>query len=74
MVAMYTIMGRQVGSHYLAIATLGTMFAGSYAAMSRGETKKKETGPPTNASSKEEEDFIQDFLKNANTEEEKAKH
>ena len=35
------------------------MFAGSYAAMSRGETKKKETGPPTNASSKEEEDFIQ---------------
>ena len=73
------------------------MFVGSYAAMSRGETKKKETSPPINATSKDEEAFIQygvsagdvndfdiyayantlgcrDFLKNANAEEEKAKH
>ena len=35
------------------------MFVGSYAAMSRGETKKKESGPPINATSKDEEAFIQ---------------
>ena len=66
--------------------------------MSGGDKKKKETGPPINATSKEEEKFIQyvtqlskltfllnvvlakhegenrDFLKNANLEEQKAKH
>jgi len=39
--------------------TLGTMFAGSAYAMSGGDKKKKEQGPPINASSKEEENFIQ---------------
>ncbi|MCJ1404783.1 hypothetical protein MMC11_008009 [Xylographa trunciseda] len=56
--------------------------------MPRGAAKK-ETGPPINATSKDEEAFIQydpsavdvngsnidaEFLKNANSEEEKAKH
>lgn len=43
----------------LAIATLGVTFAGSYIAMSGGEKKPKEHKPPVNASSKEEEAFIQ---------------
>ena len=40
------------------MATLGAVFAGSYLA-TRGGDKKKEQGPPINASSKEEENFIQ---------------
>lgn len=43
----------------LAIATLGATFAGSYLAMSGGEKKPKEKKPPVNASSKEEDAFIQ---------------
>ncbi|KAK0511368.1 hypothetical protein JMJ35_005941 [Cladonia borealis] len=73
MVAQYTIFGRQVGSHILSMATLGTLFAGSAIALS-GEKKAKEQGPPINAQSTEEEQFIQDFIKNANAEEQKAKH
>ncbi len=38
------------------MATLGTMFAGSYLAM--GGTKAKEQGPPVHATSKDEEKFI----------------
>ena len=40
------------------MATLGSTFAISAWGMSGGE-KKKEQGPPINASSKEEEQFIQ---------------
>ena len=40
------------------MATLGTVFAGSAFAMS-GEKKAKEQGPPINAQSTEEEQFIQ---------------
>ncbi|KAL8848018.1 MAG: hypothetical protein Q9221_006923 [Calogaya cf. arnoldii] len=72
MVATYTILGRQVGSHVLALATLGTTFAGAYLAMP-SKTKEKETGPTINAGSKDEEKFIQDFLKNAGAGGEKAK-
>ncbi|KAL9001515.1 MAG: hypothetical protein Q9169_000090 [Polycauliona sp. 2 TL-2023] len=64
MVATYTILGRQVGAHVLALTTLGTTFAGVYLAMP-AKTKEKESGPPINAGSKDEEKFIQDFLKNA---------
>ncbi|CAD6565862.1 MAG: hypothetical protein ASARMPREDX12_003670 [Alectoria sarmentosa] len=71
MVVQYTIFGRQVGSHVLAMATLGTFAAGTTLAMG-GKEKAKEQGPPINASSKDEEDFIQEFLKN-NGEEQKAK-
>lgn len=73
MVAQYTVFGRQVGSHILAMATLGVTFTGSYLALRGGGNKAKEQGPRINASTKEEEDFIQEFIRNANAEEEKAK-
>ncbi|KAL8698377.1 MAG: hypothetical protein Q9201_006612 [Fulgogasparrea decipioides] len=65
MVATYTVFGRQVGAHVLSMTTLGTTFALIYLA-TPAKTKQKETGPPINAASKDEEKFIQDFLKNAN--------
>jgi F-type H+-transporting ATPase subunit k len=40
------------------MATLGTLFGGSWLAM-RGGAKKTAEGPPINASSKDEEAFIQ---------------
>ncbi|KAJ9493632.1 hypothetical protein LTR99_000221 [Exophiala xenobiotica] len=61
MVAMYTIAGRQVGSHWLAMATLGAAFGIPWA-MTRGGSSKKSTTPPINAGSKDEEKFIQEFL------------
>lgn len=42
----------------LAMATLGATFAGSWLAM-RGDGSEKAKTPPTNASSKDEEAFIQ---------------
>ncbi|RYP13134.1 hypothetical protein DL767_010893 [Monosporascus sp. MG133] len=71
MVQMYTVFGRQVGSHYLAIGVLSTLFAGSYMALSGGK-KPATQAPPINASSSDEADFIQNFLKEADKEE-KAK-
>ncbi|KAL2047066.1 hypothetical protein N7G274_001085 [Stereocaulon virgatum] len=73
MVAQYTIFGRQVGSHVLAMLTLGTTAAGIAVGLG-GKEKSKQQGPPINAQSKEEEQFIQEFLKNAEAEEQKAKH
>ncbi|KAJ5565127.1 uncharacterized protein N7484_011680 [Penicillium longicatenatum] len=63
MVVYYQIAGKKVGSHVLAMATLGTIFAGSWAAAGGGSKPKTAAGPPINASSKEEGDFIQNFLK-----------
>lgn len=40
------------------MTTLGTTFAGIYLAMP-AKTKEKESGPPINAASKDEEAFIQ---------------
>lgn len=40
------------------MTTLGTTFAGIYLAMP-AKTKAKESGPPINAASKDEEKFIQ---------------
>jgi len=74
MVATYNILGRQIGSHYLALATLGTTFAIAGFSMRGGEKKEANPKPPINAQSKEEEQFIQDFIKNMNAEEQKAKH
>jgi len=70
---MYTIAGRQVGSHVLAMATLGTLFGGAFLATRGGGAKATNT-PPINASSKDEEAFIQEFIKSAEEEEKKAKH
>jgi len=44
------------------MAVLGSIFAGSWAAMGGGEKPKTAAGPPINASSKEEGDFIQYVL------------
>lgn len=41
------------------MATLGSLFAGSYLAASGGEKPKTAQGPPINASSKDEENFVQ---------------
>ncbi|PQE19555.1 ATP synthase subunit K mitochondrial protein [Rutstroemia sp. NJR-2017a BVV2] len=62
MTVTYNIAGRQIGSHYLAIAVLGTV--GGLVAMSTGGSSaaKKEAGPPINAKSPDEEKFIKDFM------------
>ncbi|KAF2161865.1 hypothetical protein M409DRAFT_27594 [Zasmidium cellare ATCC 36951] len=75
MVVYYTLFGQKVGSHVLSIATLSTLFVGGWA-MSGGSKKQSATqGPPINASSKDEENFIQEFLKQAESEDkEKGKH
>ncbi|KAK6331051.1 hypothetical protein TWF718_003241 [Orbilia javanica] len=71
MVAYYTIAGKQVGSHILSIATLSTVFGLSYISM--GGSKKPQATPPIQATSKDEETFIQNFLKEAEADG-KAKH
>ncbi|CDM26760.1 hypothetical protein DTO013E5_7037 [Penicillium roqueforti] len=63
MVVYYQIAGKKVGSHVLAMATLGSIFAGSWLAVSGGEKPKTAQGPPINASSKDEENFVQNFMK-----------
>ncbi|EFX05413.1 hypothetical protein CMQ_3482 [Grosmannia clavigera kw1407] len=64
MVAYYSILGRQVGSHYLAIATLSTLFGGVYIASS-GPSKKVAQLPPINAGSPDEADFVKKFIEEA---------
>ncbi|KAA6414684.1 MAG: ATP synthase subunit mitochondrial [Lasallia pustulata] len=73
MVTTYNIAGRQVGSHVLAMATLGTFGAIGAWAMA-GKQKAKQDGPPINATSKDEEKFIQEFIDKANKEGQPAKH
>ncbi|KAI1341589.1 hypothetical protein F5Y15DRAFT_376564 [Xylariaceae sp. FL0016] len=73
MVQMYSVLGRQVGSHYLAMGVLGALFGGTYLSMSGGSKKPTQT-PPINASSPGEADFIQNFLKQADEKKEAAKH
>ncbi|KAK4995271.1 hypothetical protein LTR66_004887 [Elasticomyces elasticus] len=73
MVVKYDVFGRKIGSHYLALATLGATFLGAYLSMG-GSPKEKAQGPPINATSKDEENFINEFVKSAEAEEAKAKH
>ncbi|KAI4134683.1 MAG: hypothetical protein LQ347_001309 [Umbilicaria vellea] len=73
MVVTYKIMGREVGSHVLAMITLGTVAAIGAVSVG-GKQKAKAEGPPINATSKDEEKFIQDFLDNAAKEGQPAKH
>ncbi|EWC44122.1 hypothetical protein DRE_07179 [Drechslerella stenobrocha 248] len=54
------------------MATLGAVFGISYLSMGGGG-KKPQTMPPIQASSKDEENFIQEFIKQAEAEG-KAKH
>ncbi|KAJ4360166.1 uncharacterized protein N0V89_000726 [Didymosphaeria variabile] len=48
----------------LAMATLGTTFLGAYLSMGGGKKTEQQT-PPINAKSKEEENFVKDFVKKA---------
>ncbi|KAF2774520.1 hypothetical protein EJ03DRAFT_323084 [Teratosphaeria nubilosa] len=64
MVQYYQIAGQKVGSHILSIGVLSTMFLGGWA-LSGGSKKTAHQAPPINASSKDEENFIQEFLKSA---------
>ncbi|EED18251.1 conserved hypothetical protein [Talaromyces stipitatus ATCC 10500] len=72
MVNYYNIAGRKIGSHHLAMGILGGLFGGIYLASSGGSKKQVQT-PPINAGSKDEEKFIQDFLKSVEGEQ-KAQH
>ncbi|KAB5576406.1 hypothetical protein GE09DRAFT_1216106 [Coniochaeta sp. 2T2.1] len=72
MVQYYNIFGRQVGSHYLSMAVLATMFGGTYAAFS-GPSKAPAASPPINASSSDEADFIKKFLDQAEADDKKTK-
>lgn len=47
------------------MATLGALFGGTWLAM-RGGDKKKQQGPPINATSKDEENFIQYVVETQN--------
>jgi len=67
MVAYYDILGQKIGSHWLSIGTLSTAFVGIWA-LSGGQKKLADQGPPINATSKEEENFVQEFLRNADSE------
>ncbi|KAL3460506.1 hypothetical protein BJX64DRAFT_262853 [Aspergillus heterothallicus] len=73
MVQYYAIAGRQVGSHHLALGILSSLFGGVYLA-TRGGSQAKPAAPPIKAESKDEETFIQDFLKQVNGEEKKSGH
>ncbi|KAF2091363.1 hypothetical protein K490DRAFT_60806 [Saccharata proteae CBS 121410] len=65
MVAMYTIAGRQVGSHHLAMGVLGAVFGGTYLGLRGSGKKAANQTPAINASSKDEENFIKEFLESA---------
>ncbi|RMZ73396.1 ATP synthase subunit K mitochondrial [Pyrenophora seminiperda CCB06] len=65
MVAMYNILGRPVGSHVLAMATLGTAFVGAAFKMSGGKKADATTTPPINAKSSDEENFVKEYVKKA---------
>ncbi|KAJ5225454.1 hypothetical protein N7468_006679 [Penicillium chermesinum] len=74
MVVYYQIAGKKVGSHVLAMATLGAIFTGTWAATGSSSKPKTAAGPPINASSKDEGDFIQQFLAEADSGDKKAGH
>ncbi|KAH6608380.1 hypothetical protein Trco_001726 [Trichoderma cornu-damae] len=62
-IATYTIAGRQVGGHHLAMGWLATLFGGVYLATSGPKRPASAVAtPPINASSSDEADFIKKFL------------
>ncbi|KAK3190860.1 hypothetical protein K4F52_003177 [Lecanicillium sp. MT-2017a] len=64
-VSTYTIAGRQVGGHYLAIGWLATLFGGVAYATSGPKKSVSTAAPPINASSSDEADFIKKFMEQA---------
>ncbi|KAJ2973406.1 hypothetical protein NQ176_g6625 [Zarea fungicola] len=64
--ASYTIAGRQVGSHYLAIGWLTTFFGGiTYLTSGPKAPAASTIAPPINAASSDEADFIKKFMEEA---------
>ncbi|KJZ80032.1 hypothetical protein HIM_00746 [Hirsutella minnesotensis 3608] len=61
-VSYYTVAGRQVGSHHIAMGWLATLFGGAYYAMSGPKSSAAKATPPINASSSDEADFIKKFM------------
>ncbi|KAM0432869.1 hypothetical protein ACHAPT_004571 [Fusarium lateritium] len=62
-IAYYTIAGKQVGGHYLAMAWLASLYAGvKYATSGSSNKPNVAAAPPINASSSDEADFIKNFL------------
>ncbi|KAF4509127.1 hypothetical protein G6O67_005428 [Ophiocordyceps sinensis] len=61
-VVYYTVAGRQVGSHYIAMGWLATLFGGGYYALSGPKNSAAKATPPINASSSDEADFIKKFM------------
>ncbi|RPA87580.1 hypothetical protein BJ508DRAFT_410340 [Ascobolus immersus RN42] len=72
MVVYYPVFGKQVGSHVLAMLTLGTAATIGYVS-TRGGSKEGKPTPPIVASSSDEEKFIKDFLKDIEADEKKTK-
>ncbi|GAB1319588.1 ATP synthase subunit K, mitochondrial [Madurella fahalii] len=71
MVQTYSILGKQVGSHYLAMGILGTLFGTAYS-FTGGSKKTPGATPPINASSSDEADFIKNFMEQAEADEKKG--
>ncbi|TQW00785.1 hypothetical protein V2A60_001827 [Cordyceps javanica] len=64
--ASYTIAGRQIGSHYLAMGWLATFAGGIYYVASGPKAPAPSTAaPPINAASSDEADFIKKFIEQA---------
>ncbi|KAG6873696.1 hypothetical protein C0995_012158 [Termitomyces sp. Mi166 len=78
----YMIFGRAIKNEYIALGVLTTVFGGASIAM-RGGKKENTAGQslqkardsiPLNAGSSEEEQFIRNFIAEAEKEDTKAKH
>ncbi|ODQ55696.1 hypothetical protein SAICODRAFT_4927 [Saitoella complicata NRRL Y-17804] len=71
----YVIAGRKVGSHWLSMATLGVFFGGIVFATSGGSKEQPQALaskiPAITADSSDEENFIKQFLKEAEDAEKK---
>ncbi|KAJ2614779.1 hypothetical protein H4S08_001539 [Coemansia sp. RSA 1365] len=67
----FTIAGRQIATHHMVLGVLAAYGLGVKAAIPK---KDKTQAPPINASSAEEGEFVQQFLKAFEAEEKKEKH
>ncbi|EMF10965.1 uncharacterized protein SEPMUDRAFT_150894 [Sphaerulina musiva SO2202] len=74
MVVYYEILGQKVGSHILSIGVLTTLFVGTWSMTGGKKIANANQGPPINAASKDEENFIQKFLEQEEKNSKNAKH
>ncbi|KAJ2785209.1 hypothetical protein H4R18_000660 [Coemansia javaensis] len=66
----FTIAGRKIATHHLVLGVLATYGLGISAALPKTDKTKQ---PPINASSSEEDAFVQQFLKSVEEENNKTK-